>query len=73
MKNLDKNKVGCGIFVDLQKAFDTDAFIIFYKQNSSIMKYVVLQVTGLHLTFGKKTFVSINYLDQSYSQFLLMI
>ena len=31
-KNLDERNIGCGIFVELQKAFDTvDTMILFYQ------------------------------------------
>ena len=46
-KNLDEGNIGCGIFVDLQKAFDTVEHDILLALN--IMEYMVLLMNGLNL------------------------
>ena len=47
-KNLDEGNIGCGIFVDLQKAFDTVEHDILY-QSLNITVYLVLLMNGLNL------------------------
>ena len=47
-KNLDEGNIGCGIFVDLRKAFDTVEHDILY-QSLNITVYLVLLMNGLNL------------------------
>ena len=48
---LDEGYIGCEIFVDLQKAFDTLLIMKFFYQNLIIMVSVVFQMTGLGRIF----------------------
>ena len=45
-KNLDEENIGCGIFVDLQKAFDTVEHDVLLAE-LNIMVSMVLQMSGL--------------------------
>ena len=47
-KNLHEGNIGCGIFVDLQKALDTAEHSIFY-QSLNITVYVILLMIDLNL------------------------
>ena len=59
-KNLDKGNIGCGIFVDLQKAFDTvELDILLAKLEHYGIRGIAYEWFKSYL-FGEKQFVSIN-------------
>ena len=62
-KNLDEGNLGCGIFVDLKKTFDTVEHDFFY-QSLNIMACVALLVNGLNL---------ISQIESNMSQLMVMI
>ena len=67
-KNLDKGNIGCGIFVNLQKAFDTVEHDIFL---SKLEHYVVCGIANEWFKFylsNRKQYVSINGYDSSFAE-----
>ena len=44
----DDGNIGCEVFVDLQKAFDTEDLQILYYENRITMRFVESQMTGLN-------------------------
>ena len=64
-KSLDEEIIGCGIFVDLQKAFEILLNMIFFYESLNIMVCVVLLMNCLNLLSYRKQYVLINDSDSN--------